>query len=225
MKYTRYDYKKPKDGRKVITLFILMITLALIGGFLLLRYVIMPASEGDVKDAVNSEQTLVEHNDYILVQCGFYSKKENADTVKNNLKTKYSPFAITDGDKVRVGVYFGSFEEADKISKQLTLEGLNNLKIKFSVPKNDLCAKELCEIVNGYLQIVHKLEEKDVKTVKSDDFKKWTNNLEEDSKSSLFSDFKELKDNINSLPAEVKKENLESCYNAIFKALNQFKVK
>ncbi|GIM29197.1 hypothetical protein CPJCM30710_18630 [Clostridium polyendosporum] len=230
MKYTRYDLRRrKKESSKIFVFFGMIIITAVIVGTILAKIIfngnIVPKKSIAPINNSSIQNSKEEGLSFIFVQCGFYAKKENAEEVRNQLKERYNTFYLIDNDKIRVGVYFGTAEEADKLSKQLTTEGINNLKITFQVAKKDLCTSEIGEMVSGYLQILHKLEEKDVKSVKTSEFKAWTNSLKEDSKSENIEVFREFKKNINELPEEISRENLEGCYNAIFKVLNPFKVR
>ncbi|QAA31498.1 SPOR domain-containing protein [Clostridium manihotivorum] len=229
MKYTRYDLnKRQTNGGKVMVFLVVVVVIALTLGTALAKYLFAKSpGEQQSPKVSNSKQisdsTKGETTVFSLVQCGFYSKKENADDNKNKLKDKYDAFTIKDNDKFRVGVIIGKPEDADKVAKDLTAAGVTNLKVNFEIGQKDLCTKELAEMINGYLKIISTLEGKDTKSVKTEEFKKWTNSLQEDSKSESFNIFQSMKKNINDLPQEISKDNVEACYNTIFSTLSNFK--
>ncbi|MDZ5253096.1 SPOR domain-containing protein [Clostridium sp. LIBA-8841] len=182
-----------------------------------------PGGEEKPKDnKVVSEGT--EGQEYVMVQCGFYSNKENANSVKADLKEDYIAVSLSEAENYRVIVHIGNEEEATKLSNELTEKGVSNTKGRFLIPKADTCSNEIIEIVNGYVNIINKLKEDSVKGVKTTEFKEWVNGLEEDSKSEYFPIFKELKTGINEIPDEITKENIEGSYQIIFDTLNKFKV-
>ncbi|ELC8442039.1 SPOR domain-containing protein [Clostridium perfringens] len=171
---------------------------------------------------VTSEST--EGQEYVMVQCGFYSNKENANSVKADLKENYIAVSLSEAENYRVIVHIGNEEEANKLSNELTEKGVSNTKGRFFIPKTDMCSNEIIEIVNGYVNIINKLKEDSVKGVKTTEFKTWVNGLEEDSDSEYFPIFKELKDGVNEIPEEITKENIEESYQIVFNTLNKFKV-
>lgn len=250
MKYTRYDLnnKKKKNERKNLLLAILGVCI----GAVVIGTVVAPlVFKG--KDAPTSGKPSIEKNineqgktgndspktseagkeiatnessdseNFVMVQCGFYSKKENADNIKSKIQDKVVAVSLTENDKFRVIAYIGSEAEAQKVSDDLTKAEISNTKVRFTIPKSNLANNEIIEIINGYLKILEKLKDKEVKGVKTEEFKEWTNSLKEDSNSTNFQLFKELKQGINNLPDEINKNNVEECYQIVYKVLNNFK--
>ncbi|MPQ42500.1 SPOR domain-containing protein [Clostridium tarantellae] len=161
---------------------------------------------------------------FVMVQCGYYAKKENADSIKSKLNDKVIAVNVPEGDKFRVIAYIGSEENSNKLAEELTAAQISNTKSRFFIPKTDTCNAEIIEIINGYLKILDKLKEKDVKGVKTQEFKDWVNKLEEKKDEKNFNIFKELKDGINALPEEINKQNIEEGYQVVFKVINYFKI-
>ena len=162
--------------------------------------------------------------EYVMIQCGFYSNKENANNVKSQLEDDYIAVSLSEAENYRVIVHIGNEEEATKLSNELNEKGVSNTKGRFFIPKTDVCSNEIIEIVNGYVNIINKLKEDSVKGVKTTEFKEWVNGLEEHSDSEYFKVFKELKDGINKIPDEITKKNIEESYQIVFNTLNNFKV-
>ena len=121
--------------------------------------------------------------EYVMIQCGFYSNKENANNVKAQLEDTYIAVSLSEAENYRVIVHIGNEEEATKLSNELNEKGVSNTKGRFMIPKADVCSNEIIEIVNGYVNIINKLKEDSVKGVKTTEFKEWANSLEEHSDS------------------------------------------
>lgn len=168
--------------------------------------------------------------EYVMVQCGFYAKKESADSIINQLQSKTIAVTITEKDQAtsedryRVIAYIGSEDEAQKLVDEFTTADISNAKARFSIPKTDLTNSEIAEIINGYLKIIEKLKDSEVKSVKTQEFKDWTNALEEDTSAQNYALFKELKDVVLNLPEEVSKDNIGNGYEVVYKVLNNFRV-
>lgn len=239
LKYTRYDLKKKNNERKSMSLFLVGVTvLALILGTLIAK-IIFPVRNQEAKaenakieqtqnnnsaDEAKTASAVSSGQNYVMVQCGYYAKKENADQIKDQIKSTVNAVNLMEDDKYRVIAYIGDEQKTQEVVDQLNTLNVNNAKIRFSIPKNDFCNSEISEMVNGYLQILNKFKEKEIKGIKTEEFKAWTNSLKEETESANFEVFKELKEEINNLPDEVVKEDLEKGYQQVFKILNNFKV-
>lgn len=231
MKYTRYDLNKKNGGNGKMMIFLILIVVAALGVATLLAKFIFSGNGGDkIVDvtkpiSVSTIDSKDEFVSYTLVQCGYYSKKENAEELKQRLKDKYNVVNILDNEKYRVVTFIGSAEDAGKIIDKLNSENLNSLKINFQISNKELCNQEISGMINGYLQILNKLQEAEVKSVKTDEFKKWVNGLTDQKDSQSFKIYEALKKNINELPDEITKMDIEKGYTSIFTALNNYKVK
>jgi hypothetical protein len=231
MKYTRYDLNKKNGGNGKMMIFLILIVVAALGVSTLLAKFIFSGNGGDkIVDvtkpiSVSNIDSKNEFVNYTLVQCGYYSKKENAEELKQRLKDRYNAVNILDNEKYRVVTFIGSPEDAGKIVDKLNGENLNSLKINFQISNKELCNQEISGMINGYLQILNKLQEAEVKSVKTDEFKKWVNGLTDDKNSESFKIYEALKKNINELPDEITKMDIEKGYTSIFTALNNYKVK
>lgn len=231
MKYTRYDLNKKNGGNGKMMIFLILIVVAALGVATLLAKFIFSGNGGDkIVDvtkpiSVSTIDSKDEFVSYTLVQCGYYSKKENAEELKQRLKDKYNVVNILDNEKYRVVTFIGSAEDAGKIIDKLNSENLNSLKINFQISNKELCNQEISGVINGYLQILNKLQEAEVKSVKTDEFKKWVNGLTDQKESESFKIYEALKKNINELPDEITKMDIEKGYTSIFTALNNYKVK
>ncbi len=163
-------------------------------------------------------------DDYVMIQCGVYSKEEGAKTVLSELQKVALGTIIEEDGKYRVVSYIGSESEGNSIVTTLENNNITTSKAKFSIVKSDNCNNKIAEMLNGYIQILNKLDDEGVSGVKTSEFKEWTNALEEDTNATNISVFKELKENINALGEEITKNDLESSYKAMYKVLVNFKV-
>ncbi|WP_300348654.1 SPOR domain-containing protein [Clostridium sp.] len=165
-----------------------------------------------------------EGQEYVMVQCGFYSNKDNANKIKSELEKDHIAVSLSEGENYRVIVHIGNEEEAKKLVGDLEAKGVSSTKGRFVIPRTDLCSNQIIEMVNGYVNIIDKLKEDSVKGVKTSEFKAWVNKLEDDKDSKNYEVFKELKEGINNIPEEITKENIEESYQIVFNTLNKFRV-
>ena len=107
--------------------------------------------------------------------------------------------------------------------KSLTDQKVDNSKIIFTIKKDDLCNVEIAEIINANLEILNKLSEQDVKSIQTDELKKWCSSLKsekmENSNNKLV--LKELKEYVSKLPKEIEKDKAEENYVYMFKVLKK----
>lgn len=176
-----------------------------------------PAKE-QAKEEVPTTNALTE---YTMVQCGYFSTKEGADSVKNTIGANAK--VLTEDGKFRVVSYLGTEEEAEKISQELTTKEIENTKTRFKLEDESTTDKAIKEIIKGALDISQKLTSGEVASVKTEEFKNWANNLKEDEADDKHANFKVLKDNINSLPAEVKSADSEKIYQMVYDILRTYK--
>lgn len=176
-----------------------------------------PAKE-QAKEEVPATNAPIE---YTMVQCGYFSTKEGADSVKNTIGPNAK--VLTEDGKFRVVSYLGTEEEAGKVSQELTTKEIENTKTRFKLEDESTTDKAIKEIIKGALDISQKLTSGEVASVKTEEFKNWANNLKEDEADDKHANFKVLKDNINSLPAEVKSADSEKIYQMVYDILRTYK--
>ncbi|SHI49496.1 Sporulation related domain-containing protein [Clostridium cavendishii DSM 21758] len=235
MKYTRYDFNKGKNNsNRFGIIVILMVVIALVIGTLIAKFLFLgQGSPEKIKvekpNSIQAEDSKTQSKDgvenYSIVQCGYYSKKENADDLKNKLKDKYDIFILNEGDKYRAISFIGKPEDATKLLEKLTTENITATKINYKIDKSASCNLEIAGMISGYLEIISKLNDKDVKSVKTEDFKKWADTLKGEASGANYKTYKELQDTIKNLPKEITKAENDKSYSDIFKALNVFKSK
>lgn len=160
-------------------------------------------------------------NTYTMVQCGYFSTKESAQSVKDSIGT--SAKVLSEDGKFRVVCYIGNEEEAVKLSNELTTKEIENTKSRFNLLDESKTDKAIKEMVKSSLEIVNKISRGEATSVKINDFKTWVNALEEETNDDKFNNFKNLKDNINKLPDEVKAEDIEKIYQMVYDVLRVYK--
>lgn len=246
MKYTRYDLKanKKKNEWKTMPILIIMVCiLAIVIGTLIFKLVYPKVAPKDVASgiinknqsneenktppiAVESPKEKVNNNlgvkeEFLTVQFGYYSSKENAEKVKSEVGE--SAAIIKDGEKYRVIGYIGKEEKINKYIEAIKNKGLESSKGKFYIPSNEVCDKKIIEITNGLLEIIDKTKDDSVKSVKTDEFKAWVEKLEVCKECKNSENLEVLKNEVKNLPEAISKSNIENSYQIIFNLLNKFK--
>ena len=229
MRYTRYDIRKRNKSNFT---FFLIITLVLVLAFILGTVIFNLVSPSNIKkgntitkdntNIVRSKDNKSNSSNYIIIQRGIYAKKENVSGVLNSLKPYGNIFTIEDNGKTRV--FLGIYEEDEgiKLMKKLTDNKIDNSKMTFAINKKDLCDAEISEIITAYIKIVNKLSEKDVKSVKTEEIKKWVSSLDKVEKdSSNIKTLNNLKEHINKLPKDLTKDQSSKSYIFIYNILKE----
>ncbi|GAA0063001.1 hypothetical protein LAV60_07410 [Clostridium sporogenes] len=229
MRYTRYDIRKRNKSNFT---FFLIITLVLVLAFILGTVIFNLVSPSNIKkgntitkdntNIVRSKDNKSNSSNYIIIQRGIYAKKENVSGVLNSLKPYGNIFTIEDNGKTRV--FLGIYEEDEgiKLMKKLTDNKIDNSKMTFVINKKDLCDAEISEIITAYIKIVNKLSEKDVKSVKTEEIKKWVSSLDKVEKdSSNIKTLNNLKEHINKLPKDLTKDQSSKSYIFIYNILKE----
>lgn len=229
MRYTRYDIKKRNKSNFT---FFLIITLVLVLAFILGTVIFNLVSPSNIKkgntitkdntNVVKSKDNKSNSSNYIIIQRGIYAKKENVSGVLNSLKPYGNIFTIEDNGKTRV--FLGIYEEDEgiKLMKKLTDNKIDNSKMTFVINKKDLCDAEISEIITAYIKVVNKLSEKDVKSVKTEEIKKWVSSLDKVEKdSSNIKTLNNLKEHINKLPKDLTKDQSSKSYIFIYNILKE----
>ncbi|AUN11997.1 hypothetical protein RSJ21_16065 [Clostridium botulinum] len=229
MRYTRYDIKKKNKSNFT---FFLTIALVLVLAFILGTVIFNLFSPSNIKkgntstknniNVVKNKDNKTSNSNYIAIQRGVYAKKENVSEVLNSLKPYGNIFTVEDNGKTRV--FLGIYEEDEgiKLMKKLTDNKVDNSKITFVMNKKDLCDAEISEIITAYIKVVNKLSEKDVKSVKTEEIKKWMSSLDKvDKNSSNIKTLNNLKEHINKLPKDLTKDQASKSYIFIYNTLKE----
>ncbi len=228
MRYTKYQYKKKSNGINFLTSVVMMIVgagaIGLIVGTMIFNTVwgnkLMKI--GGTSQEVVADET-VKKEAFESVQCGYFSKEENANKVLESLGKSYNSFVVKDEDKFRVlaGVFTG--EEGDKALKELKEKGIEAAKVKFTLNEEDKVQEQISAISDGYFKIVTTLKNNEVKAVSTSEFKGWTKELPEITEGDKTEIIGQFKKHIEELPSELKKENLTDELKYIYTIFINFK--
>lgn len=228
MRYTKYKYKKKSNGINFIASVTMMIfgagAIGLIVGTIIFE-TMWPANDNSQVDSskgVVAEQ-VSEKEVFATIQCGYFSKQENANTVLESLGKGYNSFIVEEDSKFRVLAGVFTEEDASKVLAELKEKGIDATKVKFILDEGDKAQEQISAIADGYFKIVTTLKDEQVKSVSTNDFKAWTKALPEiteGDKKELVSEFKK---HIEELPNELKKENLTNELKYIYTILVNFK--
>ena len=234
MKYTKYQYKKKNSGIKFLTSLV-MTTLAAIVIGLLAAWVLLKA----IPNIDTSRQTntipQVEENDnnsntaevqdienFVFIQCGYFSNEENAKQVLNTIDSDFNSFIVQDAEG-KYRVLAGITKEADSatLMNSLKEKGIDNTKVKLGLNKNDEVESQIIAITEGYLEILNAAGEEEVKEVNTSDFKNWTNELDNITEGNSIDILSEYKEHINALPETINKSNIVSEEEYIYSILSK----
>ena len=214
MRYTRYNYKKNKNNNNLI-MFILKLVGTVVGAGLCgiaLAYVAFSVlTKNNAFPAANiGNKTSIEANNNEVV---------NSEEGSN----EYSAFIYKDQDKFRVlsGVYESN--KVDQIVSELKNSNIECAKIKFSFNNNDKVEYQISSICDGYIRLLDTAFSDDVKSINTEDFKGWTNELENISEGEKVDILNNLKEHISNLTAEINKENVPAEMEYIYTVLLNFK--
>ncbi len=234
MKYTKYQYKKKNNGIKLLTSLLMTtlsaISIGLLAAWLLLK--VIPNIDG-LKE-VNSTPQIEENNNkentssneeverFTLIQCGYFSKEENAKQVLNGMNSDFNSFIVKDAEgKYRVLAGITTEENSSTLMQKLKEKGIENIKVNLDLNKNDEVENQISAITAGYLEILDTAGKEEVKEVNTSDFKKWTNDLEEISDSDKIEVLKEYKEHIKALPESINKNNIVSELEYVYSILSK----
>ena len=234
MKYTKYQYKKKNNGIKLLTSLLMTtlsaISIGLLAAWLLLK--VIPNIDG-LKE-VNSTPQIEENNNkentssneeverFTLIQCGYFSKEENAKQVLNGMNSDFNSFIVKDAEgKYRDLAGITTEENSSTLMQKLKEKGIENIKVNLDLNKNDEVENQISAITAGYLEILDTAGKEEVKEVNTSDFKKWTNDLEELSDSDKIEVLKEYKEHIKALPESINKNNIVSELEYVYSILSK----
>lgn len=214
MRYTRYDLKKKRgtSNKYFIIVLIVILAAALSIGTVMSKLLLKNSKyfKGISGNVTNSTVSNTSNSyEYVFLQTGIFSKKENADELMNTLNNIGSPTEINENGKIRVifGLYKRGSEYTSAV-KVLTDNKFDSSEISYNINVDNTCDSEIVEIIDANLQIISKLNDKDVKAVQLTELKKWKNNLKKvdgDYKNEKVLD--ELKKYVDKLPESYSKNN------------------
>ena len=116
-----------------------------------------------------------------------------------------------------------AYEEnnASKKFDELISKGIEVAKIKLTINGENNEDKKCIEVMDGVFTILNKLDEDGVKSIKTADFKKWTQNIinKEDLNNSKKLNL--INECINNFPEEINKNNKGEISANVYKAINE----
>lgn len=209
MRYTRYEYKK--SGKlKFLCGVAIIVGISIVGGLYISKFIFRGKDvSSNLNNSYSSEEKVtVENEELIALQCGYFSKQENAQTVLNSLGGDFQPFFIDEEGKYRViaGIY--KQEEAIKKIDELKDKGIEVNKIDLSIPANSIENRKIIEVIDGLFQIINKLEESEVKSIKTSDYKIWAQEIINEGETSNSGELESISSYVNDLPEEIDRSNI-----------------
>lgn len=216
MRYTRYDIKRKEKTNRIyfVIIFIILVCAILIGTFVSNIFLknnssITGSSENK---AVFNQNTSSDAANFVFLQSGIFTNKENAQDLVNKLNKIGKPFEVEDDGKIRVifGIYFDQ-KDYNTAVKLLTDNKFEAHDISYSLNKNDICDLQIISILNANLQIINKAYDKDVKEVQTAALKDWTKKLD-----NVYGNYKnkkvldEMKEYIYKLPEKFSQDNADA---------------
>lgn len=232
MKYTKYNYRKKNEGMKFFASILITTAIAIsIGGagaWAIIKF--LPDSfDLDTEPIVNTNneaevnQGLKEISFY-LIQCGYFSKEENANQILAKIKSDFNSFIVKDeAEKFKVIAAITKEEESTEILSKLNGKNIENAKFKVSLNEGNLDENQLAAIMGGHLEILNTAYKADVKEVTTTDFKEWLNSLEEVSEGDYTELLSEYKNHVKNMPEKINKENIASENEYIYTILSKIK--
>jgi len=211
LRYTRYEYKK-SGSFKFILAVVIVAVLSITAGLCISNVLFTKGKSILQNESIGFSEKLnnkVQTTNIVVLQCGFYSKKENADVLMSSIKQYCYPFISEEDGNYRViaGIY--NQDEAEKKIKQFQENGVEVSKTTISLKPDSNDDKKIIEISDGFLKIMSKLEEADVKSIKTNDFKNWCNNVI-GNENEYGEKLKAMINYVHNLPDEIDKNNNSS---------------
>lgn len=209
MRYTRYEYKKPGNFKFLMAV-IVVAALSVTGGMYISNVLFGKQEVSDKTISMQSSEkpeSKINSSSLVAVQCGFYSKKENADALISSINQYCHPFVIEENGNYRV--IAGIYNEEDSIKKiqQFQGMGIEVAKTTINLSADTPDDKKIIEITDGFLKIMSKFEESDVNSIKTSEFKSWCNEVINTDGQAENDKLKQISTYVQSLPEEINKNN------------------
>ena len=220
VRYTRYEYKKYGKVKFIVKV-VLVVVVSIGSGLYISRFIfsgknIPDSSVSTSQNVLQSDSETVQDEEIMALQCGYYSKKENADICIPTISSYCHPFIVEEDGKYRViaGIY--DKESGNKKIDELKSKGIDVAKIKIDMKQDTIEDKKVFQIVEGFLAITDKLEESDVKSIKTAEFKNWADGIINDGKSNNSERLNNIQSYVNSLPDEITKSNTSNSTEVLY---------
>lgn len=222
MRYTRYEYKKSNKMKFLCS--VAIIASISIGGGLYISNFIFDGKQIEDGNNANSMHSIQENNQdevlsLIALQGGYYSKEENAKESVTAISKYCNPFIVEEDGKYRVlaGIYK---EEAGlKKIEEFKANNIDIAKVNLNISSDNIESKKIIEIIDGVLTITSKLEDNEVKSIKTTEFKAWADKIITDGSSTKSKKLEALSSYVENLPDEINKENRNTNIQELYKLL------
>jgi hypothetical protein len=229
MRYTKYNYKK-KNKNKVLGIlpFIIIISLGIVLGIAMFNLffignnsILNVFNRIDSTEAISNEK--VSKLTFASIQCGLYEKRENAENSLLIIPSSFSKFIIEEDGKFKVMAGIYGVEELEDKKSQLENNSIKNFAIKYEFYEDSIDSKVEGEIICGYLKIINRTFNDEVKSINTEEFKTWVKEVSDKSinKSEIT---QKLLEKINSLPKEYEKEKGEEDIIYLYNIVKEYKI-
>ena len=216
MRYTKYNHKRKKESSRFLISLVLTTALALTLGGIAAKIIlkIMPTKiniETEPIETTNSEvvdNSVQNFTKIYYIQCGYFSKEENANEILGKLSSDFNGFIIKDEEeKYRVIAGVAKEEEAKELTDKLNERFIENAKIGITLDGNDKVEGQILVIIDGILNITKSIENEEIKNINTNDFKDWKNKLENIEEGDKLEILEDLKNHVQEMPEEINDEN------------------
>ena len=216
MRYTRYEYKK--HGKLKFMASVILVVTVSIGSGLYISSFLFSSKEtsGNTVQTLQKENESLQSQGVMALQCGYYSQKENADVCISTISSYCQPFIVEENGNYRVIVGIYDDQSGMKKLEELKSKGIDVAKVSIDMATDTPEGKKFLQVVEGFIQITNKLEESDVKSIKTAEFKSWADNIINDGDDIQSEKLKNLKSYIDSLPDEISKSNSANAVQSLY---------
>jgi len=225
MRYTRYEYKKSSKMKFLLSVVIIS-GISIGGGWYISNFIFdgkhveNNSSNNSIHSTEGNKQGEIQQ--FISLQCGYYAKEENAKELLTSISKYCDPFIIEDNGKYRVlaGIY--KEEEGLKKLDELKANKIDVAKINLNITSNNDENKKVIEIIDGFLTIVSKLQDVEVKSIKTTEFKEWANKIVNDNNIVKSEKINNLSNYVKNLPDEINKDNSKTNLQELYKLIKAY---
>lgn len=230
MRYTKYNYKRKKESSKFLLSLLLTTTLALgIGGIAakLILKIIPDNIDIKAEPIVETNTGTIDNNvknfvSIYYIQCGYFSKEEGAKEILGKLSSDINGFIVKDEkEKYRVIAGVAKEEEANELTDKLSESFIDNAKIGVKLDSNNKIEGQILAIIDGILEITQSIENEEIKTINTKEFKNWKNNLEQIDEGDKIDILKDIKNHVEEMPEEIKEEDAKKEIEYIYSILKK----
>lgn len=223
MSYTRLDLGKRHKGKKQLMYLCSVIIFSVVVGSGIFNFI----SKEQSKNTFSPSKGVKVSSSYrfVALSVGVYTNDVFAKEAKDSLKSITFPFAVLEGGKTKIfhGIY--TVDDGSKISKDLNGKSIDNSPIVYEINCGKEEKKVLSALISANISILNKLREKEVTSIKTEEFKKWAANQKIDGdKEEEMKNILGYKEYINKLPKEITKDNIEGNYEYIYTLLKKISV-